>query len=437
MNEWVLRVFSIGIGSVLTLYISYSFFSSYLQKHSNFGVTDYVLYAAIAVVSTISVALFENLAILTLIGVLTHMTMAMYSFEGPTNLKIVSAIVIVALGIFSEIFSAVALMFFDTGKIVNFHSSINTIISGIFLSKTLMIIIVKTATRKRILKVSHVSNKYIWMMLSIPAACFLLMVKLAYESILKERVDFSAFLSMLGILYIAVIFFVILEEAIHKTEENKLMQLEKTFYDMEKKHYQVMLGQREEVNHMIHDMKNMMLSVEMHLNAQDVEGAIEIVRALRHDVDGGNVIKTGNRQIDILINSKRERMVSLGIELETDVRIGELLTLDSVEMCVLLGNALDNAIESCERCQGDHRKIFMKMQTLNEHLAIAIKNSANPKCIRYQNGEWLSSKRGEKTGFGIKSMKRVVEDFGGNLIPELAKDWFTLDIVIPIEKIKA
>lgn len=424
------------IAGICSVYIAYNFFSGYLRKSLKFGYSDYVLYAAIAMSMTVSVIIFDNLFVLTLNALLLHLAMVFFSFEGSNIVRVVSAVVIVALGIFSEVLSASILMFFHNESVITLND-LNIFVTGVFLSKTSLFIIIKFVTRNRDFKVSQVSRKYVWLMISVPVVCFFIMLKVAYVYIVAETPDVGSFFAMLGILYIAIIFFVVLEEIIHKTEQNKMMQLEKAFYEVEKSHYEQLLDQREELNLIMHDMKNMMLSVEMHLNVGDVLGAMEVVKALRRDVDEKNAIKTGNPQLDILINSKMSRIVGASIVLETDIRLSEQLELDSVDMCVLIGNALDNAIEACERCVSDEKEIHMWIQTVKGHLAVVIKNSVNPDSLKLNNGEWLSSKRKEKKGFGIRSMKRIVESYGGNLISRLEEKYFTVEIVIPIEKMKS
>lgn len=436
MNEFILKIIALVIAGICSVYIAFSFFSGYLRKSSKYGYLDYVLYGAIAVSMTVSVIIFDNLFVLTLNALLLHFAMVFYSFEGSNILRIVSAVVIVALGIFSEVLSASILMFFHNESVITLND-LNIFVTGVFLSKTSLFIIIKFITRNRDLKVSQISRKYVWLMISVPVVCFFIMLKVAYVYIVAETADVGSFFSMLGILYIAIIFFVVLEETIHKTEENKMMQLEKAFYEVEKSHYELLLDQREELNLIMHDMKNMMISVEMHLNSGDVTGAVEIVKTLRREVDEKNAIKTGNRQLDILINSKMSRIVSGKITLDTDIRLKEELELDSVDMCVLIGNAIDNAIESCERCVCDEKEIHMRIQTVKGHLAVVIKNTVNHESLKQNDGEWLSSKRKEKKGFGIRSMKRIVESYGGNLISRLEDEYFALEIVIPIDKMKS
>ncbi len=95
----------------------------------------------------------------------------------------------------------------------------------------------------------------------------------------------------------------------------------------------------------------------------------------------------------------------------------------------LLGNAIDNAIESVERESEENRMITLKTERRGELLSIHLENysSVEP---RFKNGLPLTTK-GDKAhhGFGTQSMRYIAEKYGGTLKMSYDDKYFILDVL--------
>ena len=104
-----------------------------------------------------------------------------------------------------------------------------------------------------------------------------------------------------------------------------------------------------------------------------------------------------------------------------------------VDICCLLSNALDNAIEACERGQketGVPGWIQMKSAVHGQYWVLEIKN-ANVKPAPLHHGKLLSSKRIHTYGVGLENIKSVVEQCEGVLSLQ-NEDCFTLNVMLPV-----
>lgn len=107
------------------------------------------------------------------------------------------------------------------------------------------------------------------------------------------------------------------------------------------------------------------------------------------------------------------------------------LPISDSDLCIILGNALENAIEACGKLgNASIRLISVEARTMNNQLLIKIENSYNG-CLNMQDGSYLSTKSGKFHGIGMQNMKKVVETYGGFIKTEHNGKIFTLMSAFP------
>ena len=99
----------------------------------------------------------------------------------------------------------------------------------------------------------------------------------------------------------------------------------------------------------------------------------EISNSINYDRKYKSFITTNNNVLNAIINSKIIVAVDKNIDINTSVNITEPIHIDDIDLCGLLGNLLDNAIEACERTKSN-RFINIKIITVKKNLIILIKS---------------------------------------------------------------
>lgn len=117
------------------------------------------------------------------------------------------------------------------------------------------------------------------------------------------------------------------------------------------------------------------------------------------------VIKTGNLMADAILNSKLGLMKSRNIHTDVTVHVPEQMKTSDMDLCVLVGNLLDNAIEACDAVkEEENRFIRIYIDTLQNQLYISIMNGMEG-TARRQGARFVSSKRGDRRqGFGLQQV---------------------------------
>lgn len=110
------------------------------------------------------------------------------------------------------------------------------------------------------------------------------------------------------------------------------------------------------------------------------------------------------------------------------------LSVSDIDLCIVLGNAVENAIEACKKL--DNRQagfVSVEARTVKNQLLIKIENSYNG-CLSIQNGEYISTKNDKSHGLGMKNIKKVIESYRGFVKTEQTRDVFAFMAAFPVEE---
>lgn len=120
-----------------------------------------------------------------------------------------------------------------------------------------------------------------------------------------------------------------------------------------------------------------------------------------------------------------------GILFHCACSIKKKLSMSDTDLCVVLGNALENAIEACGNLDNSKmRFISMEARTMNGQMLMKIENSYNG-CLKVKDDSYISTKNGEFHGIGMKNIKNVMENCGGLVKTEHNGKVFTLMAAFP------
>ena len=103
-----------------------------------------------------------------------------------------------------------------------------------------------------------------------------------------------------------------------------------------------------------HDYHNHLQKLKAHLAMGQIEEAQNYLNQLEGDLDGINVkYATGNVSLDAILNSKLSMAENAQIRVNCKAQIGENPAIEDIDLCVIIGNLIDNAVESCRKMPAD------------------------------------------------------------------------------------
>ena len=137
---------------------------------------------------------------------------------------------------------------------------------------------------------------------------------------------------------------------------------------------------------------------------------------------------SGNSTVDAIINFKYASANEFEIEFRLNIFIPNELPIDTCDIGVVLGNAIDNAIEAVKECKSSKRVIEISMGIKKEACVIVIKNPYENKVQKDNYGILISSKREKyKHGYGVKSIMKIADKYQGEALVEEKDGVFFFD----------
>ena len=181
-----------------------------------------------------------------------------------------------------------------------------------------------------------------------------------------------------------------------------------------------------------HDYHNLMQKMKAHLALGQIPEVLDYLDQLEQDLDEIDIaIKTGNVTVDAILSSKLSVAAGKQIEINCKAKVPEKLSVSDVDLCVILGNLIDNGVDSCERMEETDRKfIRVYIGIFKEQLYLSVMNSTKEK-KRRKEWEFVSSKRGSH-GFGLGRIDQIVDKYEGYINRKNEPGAFATEIMLPL-----
>ncbi len=204
-----------------------------------------------------------------------------------------------------------------------------------------------------------------------------------------------------------------------------------TLFNRQYEQYRISRDNIESINRRYHDLKHQIQIIRME---SDSERREEYLAQLEKGMKNlGIGYHTGNAVLDTILSGKQLYCDQHQISLTIVADGAQLNFMDTMDICSIFGNALDNAIESVQKLPDPEKRLIrVAVYTKNALLMIRVDNyCASP--LTVVEGEYRSTKRDKKLhGYGIKSIRYVAEKYRGSISVEDADHWFHLRVLIPL-----
>lgn len=140
-----------------------------------------------------------------------------------------------------------------------------------------------------------------------------------------------------------------------------------------------------------------------------------------------HVLKTGNVMVDAILNSKISLMRASHIEVNAKASVPEKHSLLDIDLCAIIGNLLDNAMEGAQKVPESERFVRIYIRPMKGQLYISVTNAT----LGIISKSFLSSKRGNNHGFGLKRVDQLVEKYGGFVNRQVEEGVFATEVALP------
>ena len=250
----------------------------------------------------------------------------------------------------------------------------------------------------------------------------LLLIMVLYNAFYMQIIDITE--QGIGWLLVATVILIILTFSFYpvylRLVEMVLVKRNNIMYAKQLKLYKLEWELEEvaaaEVREMRHDMKQQYIYLRELANSGKKEELVSVLEKLIGDSAGKGRLesRTGNLVIDAHINHLWEKFRQNSIALYTDLKVPPVMNILDEDLSVLLGNAIDNALEASEYVERESREIRIQMTYEKGYLFISLKNRYQGEIKQDERNRLISSKK-EKIvhGLGISSMEKIARRYHG------------------------
>lgn len=196
-------------------------------------------------------------------------------------------------------------------------------------------------------------------------------------------------------------------------------------------YYSNLQAKIEESRKIKHDLKHLIVGIRQYIETDDKAGLKEFCDSIEQEqLFGDKIPYTGNVAVDGLLYHYLRKAKTLDIDFKYIGKI-DITGIVDMDLCVLLGNALDNAFTGCLTLE-ENRKVTLIAQVEQETLSFVIKNTFDG-VIHTKENIILSRKRENSEGIGLKSIKSICDKHKGTMEVKWDNETFVILIILTID----
>lgn len=282
---------------------------------------------------------------------------------------------------------------------------------GILLSKIALLLLCYALYQFKKRQTYELTKNY-WM-LFLSLFCIILLTvfvlfKLSHEVV---NTDYNGITLICTIGLFTVMFFslYLYDRQAQQVHAIHLQAQEKLHLQEQLKHMDELMAQQDQLRRFRHDISNQLIVLKQYLIHGGTIDEVSHMDAILESLERtDSMIDTGNLALDAIISTKQVLAQKKGIKFECQLQIPERIPITAEDICVIFGNALDNAIEACDRIQQEEKSIRCVLIEKNDCLFCKIVNTAPKK----KNDTWTSSKKDKMNhGYGISQIENTLKKY--------------------------
>ena len=278
-----------------------------------------------------------------------------------------------------------------------------------------------------------------WKMLAIPpvvtTAAIVWMNPVSAENVMTGRLRMICLVILLSIPAVAWFLYHILWWIAKKMTETARLQQGYDLLQMEEKQYRKTRQCVQDTSAIRHDFRQHILYINELLEQGQTDKLKDYLSPIVETANRTHRVICKNQAVDVIANHYDEIASSKNIAISWSIDLNEKLPIDEADMCAVMGNLVENAIQAVEQLEGDNRVVNVRIGLLPpKTLVISIYNAYKGRIILDKNGLPITKKKNH--GIGLRLVRNIVERYGGSMEIETHNQLWSVSILMyePDEK---
>lgn len=395
-------------GVVAEILLAHIYFNGFFTKRSHPRWAMVGSYIAFGVILT-ALAFLPNVSFLRLVFCATGLGMIVYFFSRSSVLQAVYASISYSgLYVLNEmlVFGLFALFHIDVQQIMSDARTrtMAIIITHMLLWLCVLIVLAITKRRRTAITLSFLLTLTPGYIAGIVLGLSFCMHVLSGDEVMPVPILVSA----IGLLYVNIVIVLYAERAKSASDQKLQAELAVHHYAMQEQYYTQLRSEQEETRAMFHDINKYMQAMRTLAAEGNVAEVNQMMAETQELFDSlTTVVDVGNSVVSVILNEYREITEDADISFTFDVSVPQNLGISAVDLYVLMGNTLDNAVEACASVPAEERYIRIQMRTYHNILFYQIENP-------FAEG-YPQRSRGKNHGYGLQNVRKCVEKHDGHM----------------------
>lgn len=402
-----LYVFFYLLSNMLRTFDIYLFYGTFLEetKGRKLRISSFILFFLL--ISWFY--LFAGIPVLILVLNLLGCFCLTFFYNGDMKKRLLCVGFIMALLCISENFVVVVTGYLSISPFV--RSTYQSIIGTVLTPIVPFIFVQLYRMIKRNRAYIRIPVSYWIMAITVPALCsYISIVGFMIEDIKLWQIG-SIVVIMLAIMVLVFVLYERQMKFFSEANEKRVLEVQNDYYQ---KQLGFMVSAENATRRLRHDMKNHLVSIlALAQESGDCKVADYVNDLYRVFSPGGGTVSTGHIVVDSMLNHKILLAAEQGILLQADVAVPERLAIEDVDLTILLGNLLDNAIENFDRDAGSHIEIGIRFD--KKRLFITCVNPYRGVRRRKSNLYATLKPDKERHGYGLSNIANVARKYDGEV----------------------
>lgn len=237
--------------------------------------------------------------------------------------------------------------------------------------------------------------------------------------------------SMIVYLFFTVLLIMLTQAYAGITASQEARQIASILH-MQEERYDQLLQNIENSSRLRHDWRHHLLTLNGFAETGDLDNLQNYLKKLIPEYTSGALMPfCQNHVIDVMTQYYAAIAEQAGILMQISLQIPNRLAVSDLDLCILFGNLLENAMDACKAQHGSDRHIDLRARTNDRQLVIILRNTYSNTIVEH-NGAYQSTKH-DGPGIGLASVRQVVKKYRGLMKIEPEDGYFTVSILLSLD----
>lgn len=239
------------------------------------------------------------------------------------------------------------------------------------------------------------------------------MIPAQKETFYIGRILQGYILIVFTLLAILISFYAMFLLMANSLSKNVRLQRENQFLSMQQSRYESLRNTIEETRHVRHDLRHHCIQLSALANEGNIEEIQKYLSNAQNKIPNVDMRFSKNRSVDSVIGYYCALAKQENIPFLAQIDLPEVLAVDEIDLCLVISNLLENALEASLLTEPSLRQISIQAYLSSGHFLLVQTQNRFSGEIRQKNGIFQSSKR-KGAGIGIQSVRRTAERNNGS-----------------------